>query len=164
MSKGGILMESRLYAAYGSNLHVEHMAHRCPGARIVGTAVLEGNRLLYRGRGSGFYLTVEPAESRAVPVAVWEVTAAHERSLDDYEDYPTFYEKMELTLPVRDLHTGQTEARQVFLYVMQEGFPFGLPTADYVDICLAGYRHFGFDAGILREALDYSRQRAGCRP
>ncbi len=34
--------EKRYYIAYGSNLSVEQMAHRCPGAKIAGMAYLRG--------------------------------------------------------------------------------------------------------------------------
>ena len=39
---------SRYYIAYGSNLSVEQMRHRTPKAKIVGTAVLRGWRLLFK--------------------------------------------------------------------------------------------------------------------
>ena len=64
-------MPKRYYIAYGSNLNVEQMKHRCPDARVVGTATLEGWTLLFRGSKTGSYLTIEPKEGSSVPVAVW---------------------------------------------------------------------------------------------
>ena len=32
--------KSRFYIAYGSNLNLQQMKHRCPTAEVVGTAVL----------------------------------------------------------------------------------------------------------------------------
>ena len=66
--------EKRYYIAYGSNLNVEQMMRRCPGAKPIGTAMLEHNILYFRGSGSGYYLTIEPKIGSKVPVAVWEVT------------------------------------------------------------------------------------------
>ena len=73
-------MAKRFYIAYGSNLNLPQMRGRCPGATIVGTAVIENYRLLFKGSKTGSYLTIEPWEGGRVPVAVWEVTAADERS------------------------------------------------------------------------------------
>ena len=39
-------MEKMYYLAYGSNLNVEQMKKRCPDAVVVGTAVLDGYRLM----------------------------------------------------------------------------------------------------------------------
>lgn len=78
------------YIAYGSNMVEEQMAHRCPSAKLIGTGYLPNHRL-------EFYLhaTVERtrAHSAKVPVAVWEITADDERSLDRYEGFPTYYTK-----------------------------------------------------------------------
>jgi len=37
----------RLYIAYGSNLNLKQMAHRCPTAKVVGTAMLHNWRLAF---------------------------------------------------------------------------------------------------------------------
>ena len=51
----------RLYFAYGSNINLEQMADRCPAAEVVGTAVLDGYELLFRGKRSGYGVaTIEP--------------------------------------------------------------------------------------------------------
>ena len=90
----------RYYIAYGSNLNVRQMKFRCPTAKIVGTAVIRDYELLYKGSKTGSYLTIEKKKGSVVPVAVWEVTAADEHSLDAYEGCPNFYYKknMEVTL------------------------------------------------------------------
>jgi len=67
-------MAKRYYLAYGSNLNREQMGYRCPQARPVGVAELKDWRLLFRGSGTGNYLTIEPALGFSVPVAVWAVT------------------------------------------------------------------------------------------
>ena len=43
------IMEKRYYIAYGSNLNIRQMKMRCPGARIIGTSVIEDYRLLFKG-------------------------------------------------------------------------------------------------------------------
>lgn len=39
-------MNKQLYFAYGSNMDTGQMAHRCPGARKVGIALLNGYRFI----------------------------------------------------------------------------------------------------------------------
>ena len=67
----------RYYIAYGSNLNVQQMRWRCPGARIIGTSQnCRTTGSCSKGSKTGSYLTVEPETGCTVPVAVWEVTAA----------------------------------------------------------------------------------------
>ena len=86
----------RLYLAYGSNLSLEQMALRCPDALPVGTAEISGYHLLFKGSGTGSYLTIEPKRRAKVPVAVWQVSEADEKRL---EMPPT-------TAPIAELHQG----------------------------------------------------------
>ena len=44
-------MEEILYFAYGSNINLEQMAHRCPDAQIMGPVTLENYELQFRGSG-----------------------------------------------------------------------------------------------------------------
>lgn len=148
----------KYYLAYGSNLNREQMGYRCPDARPVGTAQLEGWRLLFRGSGSGNYLTIEPAPGYSVPVAVWAVTRADEEALDRYEGFPVFYRKETLAITYTGLETAQKRQVEAFVYLMNDGHPAGLPTTRYMDTCEAGYRDFGFDAGTLLEARTYTRE------
>ena len=39
----------KYYIAYGSNLNVRQMKFRCPTAKVVGTSVIKGYELLYKG-------------------------------------------------------------------------------------------------------------------
>lgn len=134
------------------------MEERCSGAKVVGTSVLKNYRLMFKGSLTGAYLTVEPEMGCSVPVGVWEVTAAHERSLDVYEGFPKFYYKKDVRLPVRDVRTGEVRELDAFVYIMHEERRIGIPSRYYVDICLEGYRDFGFDLDALQEAITYSEQ------
>ncbi len=145
--------EKRYYVAYGSNLNIEQMAYRCPGAKIIGTSEIPNYRLLFKGSGTGAYLTIEPSEGRKVPVAVWEVTKWDECALDRYEGYPRFYYKKEIELPVKPDQGGRTTRRKVFVYIMDETRRCGIPSRYYIETCLDGYKDFGFDTDFLFEAL-----------
>lgn len=74
-----------LYLAYGSNLHLLQMARRCPTAKVFGTALLNGYRMLFRGNGWGGVATVERDAESSVPVLLWEIQPADEAALDRYE-------------------------------------------------------------------------------
>ena len=49
----------KYYIAYGSNLNVRQMKFRCPTAKVVGTSVIKGYELLYKGSKTGSYLTIQ---------------------------------------------------------------------------------------------------------
>lgn len=142
----------RYYLAYGSNLNVEQMACRCPASRIVGTAVINGWELLFKGSKTGSYLTIERNDEGAVPVAIWAVTGNDEKALDFYEGYPSFYYKKDFT--VTEQATGKVI--KAFAYIMDERRPLGRPSDFYVATCMQGYRRFGFDENVLRTAYKKS--------
>ena len=152
-------MEKRYYIAYGSNLNVRQMLMRCPSARIIGTSEVEDYRLMFKGSMTGSYLTIEPEEGCKGPVAVWDVTAKDELALDRYEGFPSFYYKKELVLPIKGIKTGKVRRRKVFVYIMHEERPFGVPSNYYMRTCAEGYRYFGFDFDTLVEAAAYSKAR-----
>ena len=147
----------KYYLAYGSNLNVHQMKYRCPTARIVGTAVIRDYELLYKGSKTGSYLTIEKKKGGVVPVAVWEVTAADEYSLDIYEGYPNFYYKK--NMKIRLSEAGKMI--DAFVYIMHEERKIGVPSLSYVSTCLEGYISFGFDEHYLSEAQIKAVEVAG---
>ena len=151
-------MSKRYYIAYGSNLNIPQMRMRCPGARIIGTSVIEDYQLLFKGSKTGSYLTIEPMEGDEVPVVIWEVTETDEKALDRYEGYPNFYYKKEMTLDIKGIRTGKVRKRDAFVYIMHEERELGIPSWYYVNTCLDGYRAFGFDEKYLFDAIRISRR------
>lgn len=143
------------YAAYGSNLNLDQMKFRCPGAKVVGVATIKGYRLMFKGSLTGSYLTIEPDAECEVPVAVWKVTDDDIKSLNRYEGYPDFYYKKAFNLYCSDGHR-----HKVFAYIMHEERKLGIPSEYYVRACLDGYKAFGFDKNVLMEALKYSTRRS----
>ena len=157
LGKDGASVEKRkYYLAYGSNLNIRQMRTRCPEARIIGTAEIPDYQLLFKGSGTGAYLTIEPKKGAAVPVGVWSVTAADEAALDVYEGFPNFYYKKEMTVAVKDIQSGKTRRRKAFVYIMHEERRLGLPTQTYVNTCATGYQAFGFELDFLRDAIKAS--------
>lgn len=153
-------MKTRYYLAYGSNLNQQQMKTRCPDATLVGTAVLEGFELLFKGNKNEFYLTVEPCEDSQVPLGVWQVSEADEQALDEYEDYPALYYKKQLCLPVRLFEDSTYQKLDCFLYIMHERFSLGQPSEDYLKNCMQGYTDFHFDTHLLTKACKRSHPDA----
>ena len=129
----------KYYLAYGSNLNMDQMAHRCPDARPAGNYKIEGYGLVFR-RG---YLTIEPAEGKSVPVGIWEISEADEKALDRYEGYPRFYRKEYFDLPYYD------RTIPCLVYIMQDGYPIHEPSDAYMQTVRDGYRDFGFKIAPL---------------
>ena len=149
-------LAKRYYIAYGSNLNVQQMQMRYPHAKVVGTAILEGWELLFKGSKTGSYLTIEECEGGTVPVAVWEVAESDEAALDRYEGFPVFYYKKELRLRCKGIRSGRTKVVTAFVYIMDESRLLGRPTDYYLWVCREGYEQFGFDPAILMQAVERS--------
>ena len=158
---------TKLYIAYGSNLHIKQMTSRCHTARVAGSDVLEGYRLLFRGYDSRAFATIEPFEGGKVPVLIWAVGDDDEAALDLYEGFPELYRKETLTIQLGG------ENQEAFVYIMNtldaKGYvkPLARPSDGYFRTVLEGYRHaavlgkVGFDENILHEALSYTKNHSG---
>ncbi len=141
-------MADGLYFAYGSNINLEQMEYRCPDASVVGPVSLENYELLFRRGG---FATIAPKEGGKVHGLLWSITPGCERSLDRYEGYPRFYNKRMVS--VRD---SEGRSLSVMAYVMDERFrePM-LPTTDYYNGILEGYRCSGLPVTALKKAWDH---------
>jgi gamma-glutamylcyclotransferase (GGCT)/AIG2-like uncharacterized protein YtfP len=96
-----------LYAAYGANTNLEHMAHRCPTARYVGNIEILDYRLVFRSVAD-----VIPRKGATVFCALWEIQESDERSLDRFEGFPHYYGKRYAEMKYR----GKT--RRVMFYII----------------------------------------------
>lgn len=149
---------SKYYLAYGSNLNLRQMRWRCKTAVPVGTGYINDYRLMFKGSKTGSYLTIEKAKGYKVPVGVWLIEDADERSLDAYEGYPSFYYKKELEVEFISLKRKLKHKANAIVYIMHEDRKLGMPSENYVLTCLEGYKAFNFDASYLKEALNYSME------
>ena len=142
----------KYYVAYGSNLDMEQMARRCPDARPYASGILKGYELIYRGSLTGSYATIRKRKGKMVPVGVWCISPADERSLDRYEGYPHFYQKQTVSVA---LESGLDVEGMV--YIMRRDAKPGRPYQGYVDTLLRGYLDFGLDESYLLESLELNR-------
>lgn len=141
------MSKNKLYLAYGSNLNVEQMKHRCPTAKVVGSTDVLGHRLVFRGAREGAVATIEPCKGKSVQTLVWEITPTDEKALDRYEGWPHLYRKETIKVKL-DGTTVQT-----MVYIMNEGRPLNQPSGYYYSVILDGYKSAGFDAEKLKKAV-----------
>ena len=141
------------YLAYGSNLNIEQMKLRCPSSVIVGKTMLKNYRLVYKGSANGYaYLTIQPEKGSYVPLGIYKVSLIDKGMLDHYEGFPRFYQKKYFDIEV------DGEIVNAFLYIMNPQFSYHTPTQKYIDICMQGYKDFGFSQDLLEEALEFTKQ------
>lgn len=141
------------YIAYGSNMSLEQMMHRCPHARLLGTGYLPHYRL-------EFYLhaTIEPDPRmrRGVPVAVFEIDEADERNLDRYEGFPHYYTKETATVNMRD--GSRIEGMMYVMKLIRNAYPDKFYFNGIVD----AYIDLGFGPDVKKHpyaALDRCKAR-----
>ena len=150
-------MKGRIYIAYGSNMSMEQMKFRCPEAQLLGTGLLEGWRLMFKGSLTGAYATIEREKGCTVPILLWRISAADEERLDRYEGFPSFYYKRTIQAVKTDEHGIRTGLTRGMAYIMHEERKLGAPSIHYLRILEQAYKEFGFDAEILGDAYDYSQ-------
>ncbi len=148
----------RYYIAYGSNMNVEQMRHRCPRAVVVGTSTVKDYELLFRGGKRGAVATIEPREGASVPVVIWSITPTDEKALDLYEGYPKLYEKENFVVELNG------EEITAMAYIMTPGRAEGTPAPYYLQTIECGYDKFDIPKkGLFDAALVVKRaeQEAG---
>ena len=142
----------KYYVAYGSNLNREQMAHRCPEAKLVGTGMLSNYEMVFRGNKSNAVATVEPKKGMEVPVGIWEISENDEHFLDRYEGYPHLYEKKNLRI------SNGTITTEAMVYVMNDGYEYGVPGKEYYEIIKQGYKDCSLDEKYLDEAVEKMKE------
>ena len=141
----------RYYLAYGSNLNMREMSHRCPKAKVKGTLELKDYRLVYKGSIDGYaYLTIEECKGYVVPLGLYEVSLLDIVTLDRYEGFPSLYFKKYIEIEI------DGKLKKALIYVMNDQFSYHLPSVSYVETCKCGYENFGFNKDILDTALEDS--------
>lgn len=120
-----------LYAAYGTNLDPARMSGRCPHSPLRSTGWLQGWRLTFGGEEHGWdgalaTIVQDPVEQ--VFVAVYDVTAADARTLDDWEAATIgLYRKVKVRVSTLG---GELVA---WAYVL-DAYEGGLPSASYLGV------------------------------
>lgn len=118
-----------MYAAYGSNLDPERMMLRAPHSPLRGTGWLAGWRLTFGGEDLGWegaLATVVEDPHEQVYVALYDLTPADERTLDEWEGVAIgLFDKLRVRVQTLE---GDVLA---WMYVLN-AYEGGLPNARYL--------------------------------
>jgi len=120
-----------LYAAYGSNMDPLQMLLRAPHSPMAGVGWIPGWRLTFGGESLGWegaLATVVEEPGSQVFVVLYDVTAADEANLDEWEGSDLrIYSKIRVRVATLD---GDVTA---WLYVLDD-YEGGLPSARHLGI------------------------------
>lgn len=143
-------MSGKIYGAYGSNMNLEQMAHRCPKAKVIGKGILKDYKLTFRGRYKGV-ANIEKCKGKVVPIVLWEITDECESALDIYEGYPSLYEKEDIKVIVGD------KVIKAMVYIMTKEYTHmaAVPTEYYFNVIAKGYE----DNAIKIEPLELAYEQ-----
>lgn len=146
-----------LIFAYGSNLDFDQMLRRCPSTYVRGAAVLIDYRLAFVGysaKWKGAVATVIPDPGKLVAGMIYRVSSGDLKKLDGFEGAPQRYERK----PFFVLVLGTEVQIEAEAYTLNR--PFGQPSPEYLSAIRRGFREWGFDLKLVKNALRYSARRA----
>ena len=144
-----------LYFAYGSNMHRPAMRRRCPGARALGPAMLNGYRFFVGLDGWG---SVAPSGGDTVHGVLWRLTPRDIAALNAYELlhqglYDVRY------LPV----SYGTQRVRAMIYLLRRR-AVGNPKPGYVEMIASAARDWKLPEPYIRSIERWSASRwAGTR-
>lgn len=138
-----------IYAAYGSNLNEKHMKKTCPTASFLGIGILEGYKLSHMGPGKRCFLNLEKDPNSQIEIGLYEINVSEVMSLDNYEEFPELYDKVEL-----EINFGSDREFKAFTYIMPPGdLNYCKPKKKYFKKCLKGYQEKGLDEEQLKKSI-----------
>ena len=126
-----------LYFAYGANMHPGQMAWRCPNALAHQAFILRDWQLKFY-----CHATIEHKKGAETAGVLWTITDACERSLDQFEGFPSYYTK----------RTWIQDGIQFFFYEMTDP-KSGRPSPGYVQDIRDSYEFWQLPRALLTESL-----------
>jgi gamma-glutamylcyclotransferase (GGCT)/AIG2-like uncharacterized protein YtfP len=132
----------KLYFAYGSNLSEGQMRRRCPGAKLIGAAILKGYRIaftFYSRRWGGGCADIVRDPTSEVWGLIYSLTGKDLLGLDICEGNPDAYRRIEVEVAPRG--GGRGEKALTYEVVSKGEFP---PTEEYLGIMTTAAEKHGF--------------------
>ena len=139
-----------LYFAYGSNMHRAAMRARCPAARALGPARLDGHEFFIGIDGWG---SVRRAPGQVVHGVLWRLTPRDVAVLHAYELLHKGIYDVRM-LPVR---SGSRTARAM-VYRLRRAVT-GQPRPGYAEMCASAARQWGLPDDHVRIIARWSVSR-----
>jgi len=129
---------TKLYFAYGANMHEDNMKYRCPDAVPIGPFVLKDWQLKFYTHAN-----IEYNKGAEVAGVLWKITNLCEYSLDRFEGHPVYYVKQE----------WYQDGKKFFFYEMTDP-RVGKPHPWYVDDIVESYWQWQLPMPLLETALE----------
>jgi gamma-glutamylcyclotransferase (GGCT)/AIG2-like uncharacterized protein YtfP len=137
-----------LYFAYGANMDREGMAIRCPGAVALGVASLKRHRFFIMREG---YASVARDPRSDVSGVLWELSLAHVRALDRFEELDRgLYVKLVQPVVIEKV------SKKALVYVAVSAEP-GRPRPGYLEDVVAAAESWSLPApqiAAMRRLMD----------
>lgn len=143
------------YFAYGSNHNLQQMKNRCPQAKKIGNSILHDIQLVFIGDQQGSFASLAMSEGASTPITIYELTEADVAALDRIEGVVNGrYRKENWKI--------RYEGNRIegFIYLKNEGV-YQVPSDEYIERLLKGYKDQGFDLKTIYLALDLSEKHKG---
>jgi gamma-glutamylcyclotransferase (GGCT)/AIG2-like uncharacterized protein YtfP len=139
-----------LHFAYGSNMSRALMGARCPQARAIGPAVLDGFAFMIMRDG---YATIGRRSGAAVHGVLWRIGPRDLAALNAYENVARGLYRARM-LPVR----RNGSSRSALIYVGRTSAP-GRPRPGYMALVLAAAREWNLPEDYMAELARWSPSR-----
>jgi gamma-glutamylcyclotransferase (GGCT)/AIG2-like uncharacterized protein YtfP len=132
------------YFAYGSNMNLDQMSRRCPGAILGDIGYLQDWRYFINGRG---YAGIEEYKGGVIWGCLWTLTDPHWLALDQYEGVAGGYYKRKILSIVIEKNKEQ---RSASLYLSND-YRYGIPSKRYQEIVVAGAKDIILPSSYITE-------------
>ena len=141
-SKDALVSTRKYYLAYGLNTNLQSMLARCPDAKLLGNVCIKGYKLVFKT-----HCDIIAEKNSDLNCVLWSITQQCEKNLDLLEGYPEYYVKKNLNV------SFQGKTVQALIYCMREKNSEILPSQNYLDLVVAGYRENKLDLDQIKRAL-----------
>jgi gamma-glutamylcyclotransferase (GGCT)/AIG2-like uncharacterized protein YtfP len=114
------------------------MSERCPDSKPLFRAILPNYKLIFAGwkrKWRGGYATIKSYRDEKVFGAVYEISERCLRVLDEHEDYPNYYDRMNVLVIKED-----GEALEAVTYFKKEISEETRPSPKYLAVIRQGYK------------------------
>ena len=105
-------------------------------------------------------LTIVKRPGAMVPGALYRINTDHERALDRYEGWPTYYDKEYLPTASID---NPGKSYKAMVYILNKEKP-ALPSSYYLNVCLEGADDWDISRQYLLDSLEELRPKAKRKP
>jgi gamma-glutamylcyclotransferase (GGCT)/AIG2-like uncharacterized protein YtfP len=125
------------YFAYASNLNWKQIVERAPDSKPKFIATLPNFKLTFTARAGrqGGVVSIAPHRGEKVLGAVYEISERDLKRLDEYEGYPTIYDRRKVTV-----WTETNEPVETITYIKIDQSRELKPAPDYLAVIQQGYR------------------------